>query len=206
MRVPEDKVRACGARADPHDEEAQSAVSNHEAAVERVPLLSDPRNSGVTIRFQQAKILRMRTNSVRTDRRLIFLLNVAQRRLQRFVTAQIRTGGVTSAQSGLLFVLGKRDGVLMGEAGASLDLGMPGISGLAERMVEAGLIEKRADPDDGRASRLWLTGAGRKALARAKARAAELNARLTEGFNDAEIDIVSRWLTSVQNKFQGEDE
>jgi DNA-binding MarR family transcriptional regulator len=98
-------------------------------------------------------------------------------------------------------VLGKRDGALMGEAGAALDLGPPGVSGLAERMVEAGLIDKRSDPDDGRAWRLWLTAAGRKALARTKADVAELNARLIEGFSDAEIDIVSRWLTSVQHKF-----
>ena len=149
----------------------------------------------------------MRSNSSPTpDRRLIYLLNVAQRRLQRFVVAQTKAGGVTSAQSGLLFVLGKHDGALMGEAGAALDLGPPGISGLAERMVEAGLVEKRADPDDGRASRLWLTVSGRKALARTKAGVAELNARLTEGFSDAEIDIVSRWLTSVQHKFPREDE
>jgi DNA-binding MarR family transcriptional regulator len=148
----------------------------------------------------------MRTSS-RPHRRLIFLLNVAQRRLQRHVAAQTKEGGVTSAQSGLLFVLSKRDGVLMGEAGAALDLGMPGISGLAERMVEAGLIEKRADPDDGRASRLWLTAAGRKALARTKAGVAELNRRLTDGFTDDEIDIVARWLTSVQGEFpRGEDE
>ena len=148
----------------------------------------------------------MRTNSG-PDRRLIFLLNVAQRRLQRFVAAQTRDGGVTSAQSGLLFVLGRTDGVLMGEAGAALDLGMPGISGLAERMVEAGLIEKRADPADGRAWRLFLTVSGRKALARTKSRVAELNARLTEGFSDTEIDIVSRWLISVQSKFpKGDDE
>src|SRR5246127_3742213 len=140
------------------------------------------------------------------DRRLIYLLNVAQRRLQRFVAAQTREGGVTSAQSGLLFVLGKRDGALMGEAGAALDLGMPGISGLAERMAEAGLVEKRADPDDGRAFRLWLTPSGRKALAQTKARVAALNARLAEGFSDAEIDTVSRWLTSVQRKFpKGDD-
>jgi len=146
-------------------------------------------------------MLRMRTNP---DRRLIFLLNVAQRRVQRFI-AQAREDGVTPTQSGLLFVLGKRDGALMGEAGAALDLGMPGISGLAERMVEAGLIEKRADPDDGRAWRLWLTAAGRKALSRSKAGAAELNARLMEGFSDAEIDVVSRWLASVQSKFPKSD-
>ena len=146
----------------------------------------------------------MRTKS---ESRLVFLLNVAQRRLQRWMAAQTDASGVTAAQSGLLFVLGQRDGVLMGEAAAALDLGPPGISGLAERMVEAGLIEKRADPDDGRASRLWLTAAGRKALARTRAGVAELNARLTGGFSDAEIDIVSRWLTSVQSKFpRGDDE
>ena len=141
------------------------------------------------------------------DRRLIFLLNVAQRRVQRFVAAQSPNGRVTAAQGGLLFVLGRRDGVLMGEAGAALDLGMPGISGLVERAVEAGLVEKRADPHDGRAWRLWLTAAGRRALTRPKAGATELNARLTEGFSDAEIDVVARWLAGVQDKFpKGENE
>src|ERR1700738_2380755 len=135
------------------------------------------------------------------DRRLLFLLTVPQRRLQLWLAAQQPRGGVTAAQSGLLFVLGRRDGVLMGEAGAALDLGMPGISGLSDRMIEAGLIEKRADPNDGRAWRLWLTASGRKALARTKAGVAELNARLSEGFTDAEIEIVARFLTSLQIKF-----
>ena len=145
--------------------------------------------------------------SANPDRRLIFLLNVAQRRLQRFLAAQMNAGRVTAAQSGLLFMLGKRDGVLMGEAGRALDMGLPGISGLSDRMVEADLIEKRVDPDDGRAYRLWLTPQGRKALARTKAGVAELNGRLTQGFTDAEIDTVARWLTHVQTKFpRGEDE
>src|SRR3954447_22986251 len=130
--------------------------------------------------------------SPRREHRLVFLLNVAQRRLQRWMAARTQAGGVTAPQSGLLFILGQRDGVLMGEAGAALDLGMPGISGLVDRMVEAGLIEKRADPNDGRAWRLWLRPAGRKALARSKAGVAELNARLTDGFTDAEIEIVAR--------------
>jgi DNA-binding MarR family transcriptional regulator len=141
------------------------------------------------------------------DRRLIFLLNVAQRRLQRYLAAHGPKGGVTPSQAGLLFVLGKRDGALMSEVGAALDLGMPGISGLADRMFEAGLIAKRVDPDDGRAWRLWLTPAGRKALTRAKAGVADVNARLIEGFSDAEIEVVSRWLKSIQTKFaKGDDE
>jgi hypothetical protein len=38
-------------------------------------------------------------------------------------------------------------------------------------------------------------------LAQAKTNAAEVNAALTEGFTAAEIDIVARWLTSIQDKF-----
>ena len=141
------------------------------------------------------------------EHRLVFLLTVAQRRLQRWMAARPQANGVTAAQSGLLFVLGRQDGVLMGEAGAALDLGPPGISGLVDRMTAANLIRRRADPDDGRAWRLWLTPAGRAALAQSKAGLAEINARLTHGFTEAEIDIVARWLTSLQGKFpRGEDE
>ena len=145
--------------------------------------------------------------TARREHRLVFLLNVAQRRLQRWIAAQNQQSGVTAVQSGLLFVLGLRDGVLMGEAGAALDLGPPGISGLVDRMAAADLIRRRADPDDGRAWRLWLTPAGRAALAQSKAGLTEVNARLTDGFSEAEIDVVARWLTGLQSKFpRGEDE
>ena len=145
--------------------------------------------------------------TTRREHRLVFLLSVAQRRLQRWIAAQTQQSGVTAAQSGLLFVLGQRDGVLMGEAGAALDLGPPGISGLVDRMTAANLIERRADPDDGRAWRLWLTPAGRAAMAQSKAGLVEVNARLTEGFTEAEIDVVARWLTTMQTRFPGgEDE
>ncbi|KPG95612.1 MarR family transcriptional regulator [Pseudomonas sp. RIT-PI-q] len=138
--------------------------------------------------------------------RLVYLLNVGQRRLQRWSQARAARGGVTAAQSGLLFFLGTHDGALMSEAAAALDLGAPGMSGLADRTERAGLIERRADENDGRASRLWLTDAGRSARQRSKSGMKDLNARLTEGFTEAEIDVVARWLTSLQTQFHGDDE
>ena len=52
-------------------------------------------------------------------------------------------------------------------------------------------------------STVALVGAGTSttALAQAKDGAAEVNAALTDGFTAAEIDIVARWLTSIQDKF-----
>lgn len=152
-------------------------------------------------------MLRMRNNDAAArHHRLIYLLSVAHRRLQRWMAARPESE-VTPAQAGLLFILGRQDGILMGEAGAALDLGPAGISGLVDRTAAAKLIERRADREDGRAWRIWLTARGRTALAQAKAGAAEVNAALTEGFTSAEIDVVARWLTSIQDKFpRGADE
>ena len=78
------------------------------------------------------------------DRRLIFLLNVAQRRLQRWVEQQMAAeNGLTSAQSGVLFYLGRDDGALIGDVALALDLVPSAMSGLADRMERAGLVERQ---------------------------------------------------------------
>ena len=140
------------------------------------------------------------------EHRLVYLLNVGQRRLHRWSHARTAVGGVTAAQAGLLFFLGSNDGALMSEAAAALHMGAPGMSGLADRTERAGLIERRPDETDRRASRLWLTETGRAARQRSKTGMKALNAKLTEGFTAAEIDVVARWLASLQTKFPPADE
>jgi DNA-binding MarR family transcriptional regulator len=142
----------------------------------------------------------------RMNHRLVYLLNVGQRRLHRWSQARTGAGGVTAAQAGLLFFLAKNDGALMSEAAAALDLGAPGMSGLVDRAERAGFVQRHADEFDRRASRLWLTEDGRAAGKRSKSGLADLNARLTDGFTASEIDVVARWLTSLQEKFPATEE
>lgn len=139
--------------------------------------------------------------------RLMFLLSAAHRRAQRWVEARMaQTGGLTSAQSGVLFYLGRADGALIGEVAEALDAAPSAMTGLIDRMARAGLVERRADPADGRAQRVYMTEQGRAAREVAKDGLAAINARLTEGFTEAEIDTVARWLTSLQTRFpQGAD-
>ena len=140
--------------------------------------------------------------SVPADRRLIFLLNAGQRRVQRWIEAKMAAkGGLTAAQSGVLFLLGDQDGVLIGEAADALDLAPSAMTGLIDRMTRAELVERQADPKDGRAMRLCLTDKGRAARAAAKSGLDGVNAHLTDGFTDAEIAVVARWLASLQTKF-----
>jgi DNA-binding MarR family transcriptional regulator len=136
-----------------------------------------------------------------TDLRLVYLLNVGQRRLQRWTQSRTSYGGVTAAQAGLLFYLEKSDGALMSEAAAALDLGASGLSGLADRMEHAGLLTRQVDEADRRVWRLWLTAKGRSAVKRSRDGLVDLNAQLTQGFSKAEIEVVARWLSSLQDKF-----
>jgi DNA-binding MarR family transcriptional regulator len=141
------------------------------------------------------------------DRRLIFLLSVGQRRLQRWVEQQlVAENGLTSAQSGVLFYLGRNDGALIGEVAEALDLVPSAMTGLVDRMERAGLVQRRPDSADGRALRIYLTVAGQSTRKRAVAKTQALNGKLMEGFSDKEIDIVSRWLTSLQSKFPKDSE
>jgi DNA-binding MarR family transcriptional regulator len=139
------------------------------------------------------------------NRRFIYLLNVAQRRVQQWSLDERR--GVTSSQSGVLFLLGAKDGALIGDVAKAIGVGPSGISGLVDRMEATGLVRRTHDPQDGRAVRLQLTDLGWAARDAAKARAAAINARLVEGFTDTELDIVARWLTHVCERFsKGNDE
>lgn len=145
--------------------------------------------------------------SVPADRRLIFLLNAGHRRVQRWIEGKMAAkGGLTAAQSGVLFYLGERDGALIGEAADALDLAPSAMTGLIDRMTRAELVERQADPKDGRAMRLRLTAKGRAARQAAKAGLDGVNAHLTEGFTDEEIGVVARWLASLQTKFPKGDQ
>lgn len=137
-----------------------------------------------------------------SDRRLIFLMTVGYRRLQRGLEQHmLAEDGLTSAQSGVLFFLGRNDGALIGDVASALDLVPSAITGLADRMERAGLVKRKRDGSDGRAQRVYLTDAGEKIRKRAVTQAQAINRSLMEGFSDKEIDVVSRWLTSLQTKF-----
>jgi DNA-binding MarR family transcriptional regulator len=136
------------------------------------------------------------------DRRLFFLLNIGQRRVQRWVDRKAELDAQTSAaQAGVLFYLAKQDGALIGEVGAALQLAPSAMTGLADRMAKAGLLTRHADSDDGRATRLFVTDEGRAALKRARVLLRELNGKLCDGFSDDELDVVARWLHALQQRF-----
>lgn len=135
--------------------------------------------------------------------RFVYLLTLAQRRVQ--AALQDDADGKTAARAGLLMTL-KPDGeaMPMKRLGTSLGLGAPALSGLLDRMTRDGLIERRPDPADGRAWKIALTDLGKERRAEAVRSARILNERLCDGFDDAELAIVARWLEAASTKFPKE--
>lgn len=78
-------------------------------------------------------------------------------------------------------------GLRVGDLARDLRITVGGASKLVDRVERAGLIARRPDPEDRRAQRLVLTGAGRDILAAARSSyAAELAATLDPVLSPAE--------------------
>ena len=110
-----------------------------------------------------------------------------------------------AAQAGLLFFLGKRDGALIGEAAEAVDVAPSAMTGLVDRMVKAGLIERRPDQHDGRANRLFMTAKGLAARDHAKSGLDSINARMSEGLSPEDVAVIARWLTHLSERFPRDD-
>jgi MarR family transcriptional regulator for hemolysin len=72
--------------------------------------------------------------------------------------------GVTRAQWAVLARLDRFEGLKQSELAEMLDLQPITLTRLLDRLCESGLIERRSDPNDRRAKRLFLTAAARPML------------------------------------------
>ena len=91
-------------------------------------------------------------------------------RLSRRVTAaigtELRALGLSIPQFDVLSTLTEREGLTQQELAERLYVTKGNVSGLIDRLVEAGLVERRAIPGDRRSHALHLTEAGRDLAAR----------------------------------------
>ncbi len=134
----------------------------------------------------------------RNPPRFIMLLNRAQRVVQRWIETRPQAwDGVSSAQVGMLFFLSKHDGAPIGEIAQALQVAPAAVTNLSKRMEAANLLERFADADDGRLTRLRLSPDGKRATAQATEVLDNLNARLGDGFSSDELATVARWLAHV---------
>lgn len=93
-----------------------------------------------------------------------FLLNDASRLLRRRFDQHARGIGVTRQQWQVLFALSRLEGTNQGALADHLEVEAITLCRMVDRLQDAGLVERRADPTDRRAWRLFLTDKARPLL------------------------------------------
>jgi DNA-binding MarR family transcriptional regulator len=100
--------------------------------------------------------------SLDLKRQLIAQLVESSRLLRNYIDHRAKTRGSTRAQWIVLFRLRQQEGLSQVDLADVLELQPISLVRLLDRLVEHGLLERRPDPKDRRANRLFLTRAGRQ--------------------------------------------
>jgi len=138
-----------------------------------------------------------------SDDRFIYLLFTAQQKIRNHLNSALTARGVkvTTAQSGILFLLKHRDGRTMTELSTILAVDNSTLTGLADRLERAGFIRRDANPEDRRSSRLYLTPSGREECEKAKEVIRAVNRQVKEDLPEADLDIFRSILQGISRKF-----
>jgi DNA-binding MarR family transcriptional regulator len=91
------------------------------------------------------------------------------RRVSAAIAAEMRAFGLSIPQFDLLSTLTEREGLTQQELAERLYVTKGNVSGLVDRLVEAGLVERRPSLGDRRSHALHLTRDGRRLAERAMA-------------------------------------
>jgi MarR family transcriptional regulator, transcriptional regulator for hemolysin len=100
--------------------------------------------------------------SLDLKRQLIAQLVESSRLLRNYIDGRAKTRGTTRAQWIVLFRLRQQEGLSQVDLADVLELQPISLVRLLDRLVEHGLLERRPDPRDRRANKLYLTKAGRR--------------------------------------------
>jgi len=107
--------------------------------------------------------------------------------------------GLYRGQGRALDVLWRQDGCTHGDLARALGVQPATVSKMIQRMERAGFVERRADPDDQRVSRVFLTEAGRQVKQQVDARFDQLEREAIEGLSAQDVLALHRLLTRLRD-------
>ena len=133
-----------------------------------------------------------------------FLLNDTARLYRRAFNARTRDSGVTALQWRLITYLRRHEGIRQGPLAELIEVEPITLSRMIDRLAEAGLVERRADPADRRAWRLHLTPRSGELLHGVRQIAEALTDEAIDGLSEAEhnqlVALVERVRSNLSRR------
>jgi len=136
------------------------------------------------------------------DKRLFFLLNMAQRKLFNYVdkVCEDALDASVTQLAALLYIV-KHSGCLQKDVAKALSLNKSAVTGLIVRMEKNELLERFVSNEDARAIKLYPTPSGVQKTLDLMPFIDELNELFSEDFTDEEIETVLKFLNFVIKRF-----
>ncbi|HEU6443899.1 MAG TPA: MarR family transcriptional regulator [Gaiellaceae bacterium] len=135
-----------------------------------------------------------------------FLLAKATQRWNELLAERFAAAGyrdVRPSYGSVLVPLFEEDGLRLGELARRSRLSKQTMTGLVRRLERDGLVERRADPEDGRAFRVFLTVRSRTFEPVAAKVLAELDAAARQRLGETQVDELKDGLQALLDLRRG---
>ncbi|HEV2629809.1 MAG TPA: MarR family winged helix-turn-helix transcriptional regulator [Pseudolabrys sp.] len=131
----------------------------------------------------------------------VSVIDVA-RMLKTYADQRARQFGISRAQWTVLIRLDRCEGLKQSELAEMLDLQPISLTRLLDRLAANGLIERRPDPHDRRANRLYLTPAARPLIEELSHLGEDMMTTVLEGIDDASREQLLRELGVMKDNLR----
>ena len=136
------------------------------------------------------------------NREIAFTIMDVARLLKTYADQRARQFGISRAQWVVLVRIDRTEGLKQSELAELLDLQPISLTRLLDRLAENGLIERRADPNDRRANRLFLTPAARPLLEQLAELGNDMMATVLDGLDAKTVERMLRDLGLVKDNLR----
>jgi MarR family transcriptional regulator for hemolysin len=137
------------------------------------------------------------------EREVAFNINDVARLLKTYADQRARDLGMTRAQWAVLARIERAEGLKQCELADTLDLQPITLTRLIDRLCDGGLIERRPDPDDRRAKRLYLTPAARPVLDGLTRLGQDIMATVLAGIEPGAVEQLLAHLLTLKTNLRG---
>ena len=136
------------------------------------------------------------------NREIAFTIMDVARMLKTYADQRARCFGISRAQWAVLVRIERTEGLKQSELAEILDLQPISLTRLLDRLADNGLIERRHDPHDRRANRLYLAPAAKPLLTELADLGHDMMGTVLEGLDDKANSRLLRDLALIKDNLR----